>query len=167
VETMTGRPVAYASLLVAATASGCSVVLDWDQRIDAGPDPAACTFKEPNDTIEVAQALLPTESGPGAICPAGDHDFYRFTVPADLQRVEISVAFDLATGQDIDIQLYDPRDSNAIIGQGLSGVTPEVLICPAPAPMCPQLVTGDYILEVLGASPTVNNAYTISINITQ
>src|SRR5688572_16552027 len=121
------RPRWIACALAAGAASGCSFVLDWDQRIDAGPDPAACAFKEPNETIDTAMPLLVTEMGPAAICVPGDRDFYRITVPADLQTVEISVAFELGASQDLDIRIYDPMNANAVIAEGFSFVSPEVV----------------------------------------
>lgn len=158
--------IACAMLIAASSGSGCSVVLDWDQRIDAGPDPAACGFKEPNDTIDAAMPLAITETGPAAICVPNDRDFYRFTVPAELQNVRISADFSLAMSQDIDMRLYDPANANAVLSEGLSFVTPETVLCPGNMPTCPQLVAGDYILEVFGASPTVFNTYTLAITIT-
>ena len=156
--------IACAALI--ATTPACSLVLDWDQRIDAGPDPAACSFKEPNDTVDAAAPLALAETGPAAICVPGDRDFYRFTVPAELQDVRISADFVLSMSQDLDMRLYDPANANAVISEGLSFVTPEVILCPGTTPTCPQLAAGDYILEVFGASPSVFNTYSLSITVT-
>src|SRR5690242_18799559 len=86
--------------LLAFVAGGCSLLLDFsDQAIpaDASPDApfdaAECTYKEPNDSLAAAAAIAPSDTGPAAICPGAteDHDFYRFTVPAAVTRVEIRV----------------------------------------------------------------------------
>jgi hypothetical protein len=156
-----------AAVAAALAASGCSLVLDWDKRIDAGPDMTACDFKEPNDTIDAATPLLVTEMGPAAICVPGDRDFYRFNLPLDGQVVTITLSFDLSMNQDIDLRLYDPMNANAILTEGFMFDPQETATCPGSAPACPQLVTGDYILEVFGANPNVFNTYDISITIVQ
>jgi len=154
-----------AGVALSTAASGCSIVLDWEQRIDAGPTPEACTYKEPNDTIDTAQTISTADMGPAAICTPGDHDFYRFNVPADMQNVTISVSFTNTTTNDLDMNLYDPATPANPIARGLSFTAPEQLICPNNSPFCPQLIAGDYILEVFGADPGVTNTYSLSITI--
>ena len=162
---MEGVRALIVGVALGTTASGCSIALDWSQRIDAGPTPEACTFKEPNDTIDTAQTISTTEMGPAAICTPGDLDFYRFTVPADLQNVSISVSFSDTTTNDLDINLWDPAAPANPIARGVSFVQPELLTCPGNAPSCPQLIAGDYVVEVFGANPDVTNTYNIAITI--
>src|SRR5690349_5664265 len=154
-----GSVTAVVVALTLATSSGCSLVLDWDKRIDAGPAPAACDFKEPNNTIDTAAPLLVTETGPAAICIPGDLDYYRFNLPLDNQNVTITLSFDLSMNQDIDLRLYDPANANAILTEGFMFDVRETVTCPGSAPACPQLVTGDYILEAFGANADVFNTY--------
>jgi hypothetical protein len=156
-----------AGVVLCTASAGCSIVLDWEQRIDAGPTPEACSFKEPNDTLDAAALLTTSEMGPAAICTPGDHDFYRFNVPADNETVTISISFTNVTTNDLDINLYDPATPANPIARGLSFVAPEQLTCPNPpgSPACAQLIAGDYILEVFGASASVTNQYDISITI--
>jgi len=142
--------------------AGCSFVLDWDVKPDAGLDPVACAFKEPNDSFAAAQLLTPGETGPAAICVGGDLDFYRFNVPADPLTVTISVTFDSA--QDLDLNLYD--SVGTLVSSGVTfGLPEERITCPGPSPSCPQLTTGDYVFEVLGGSAVVKNLYSISLTV--
>src|SRR3954453_17983292 len=103
-----------ASLLLLPVA-GCSYLLDFsDQAIpkDAAPDApyvqAECDYKEPDDSAATAAPITPADTGPAAICAAAgsqgseDHDFYRFTVPAQAARVEVKITYRYRPTGDLD-----------------------------------------------------------------
>jgi hypothetical protein len=147
---------------LAALASGCSLVLDWDVKPDGSLDPVACTYKEPNDTLAQAPLITPLDTGPGGICTNGERDYYRFSVPADMQTVTVQIAFDAA--MDLDLNLYDAGGGPLATGSAF-GIPMETIVCPGATPTCPQLSLGDYVFEVFSVSPTVKNLYTISLTI--
>lgn len=145
--------------------AGCSAVLDWDPKPDAGPDPAACMYKEPNDAIATPQPLVVGDVGPAAICPAADRDFYQFTVPADGSTVTMRITFDDAAMQDLDMNLY-VASTGMLLSQGVSFNMPEErIVCPGVSPNCSALTMGDYVLEVFGAGPATFNTYAIELSI--
>lgn len=156
-----------ASIAVSAAVAigpGCSFVLDWDIKPDAGLDPAACALLEPNDSIAAAMPIAAGATGPAAICVAGDLDYYRFSV-VDGQSVTITVSFDISNTQDLDIFVYD--GGGTLISSGVTfGPSQEVVACPGTNPLCPSLPTGDYYFLVEGGSPTVRNLYDITLAIT-
>jgi hypothetical protein len=146
-------------------ASGCSAILDWDAKPDAGPALEACNYKEPNDAIATPQPLAVGEVGPAAICPAADRDFYLFTVPADGSTVTLRITFDDATEQDLDMNLYVAA-TGMLLSQGVSFNMPEErIVCPGVSPNCAALTTGDYVLEVFGAGPATFNTYALELSI--
>lgn len=160
--------------LLALGASGCSLVLDFsDQAIprDAAPDAPYsaedCAYKEPNDTLQSAALVAPSDGGPAAICAGApeDHDFFRFTVPASTSRVEIRVDSVYRPTGDLDLRLYDINRPLAIV-ESHSFSDEERITCPGSAPACPMLAPGDYVFEVLPAVPAAVNRYTFSLAIT-
>jgi hypothetical protein len=152
-------------MAIAGAGSGCSVILDCNVNPDAVPDPGACAYKQPHDSQAAAQPLLVTDTGPAAICPAGDHDFYRFTVPADGSTVTMRITFDIVTHQDLDMNLYAAVDGTLLSSGVAFGAPEELIVCPGTAPNCNPLTAGDYILEVLGGGPALFNTYAIELTI--
>src|ERR1700712_3877185 len=109
---------------------GCSLFVKFDDKDipkDAAPDSFMpfpvdeCSFKEPNDTPDVAQALAVTDTGPAAICPNGDGtvtdvDFYKISVPDNTAAVTIAITFDQHSGGDLDLVLSS-ADNTMVLGQ--------------------------------------------------
>jgi hypothetical protein len=166
------REFVASSLLLPA--AGCSLILDFsDQAIpgDAGPDApytqAECDYKEPNDTADTAVAITPGDTGPAAICAGTveDLDFYSFTVPAMTTKVEIRISTTYRPGGDLDLRLYD-ETGLMLLARSNNVSNDEIIVCPAPSPACPALAAGDYVLEVLPATPGAVNNYTFALALT-
>jgi hypothetical protein len=161
-----------ASLLLLPVA-GCSYLLDFSDPaipLDAAPDApyvqAECDYKEPNDSAATAAPISFAETGPAAICAAGaeDHDFYRFTVPAQAARVEVQITYRYRPTGDLDLKLYG-RTGNLVAESRGFGDT-EVISCPGSAPACPALAADDYVFEVFPAVTGAVNAYTFALAVT-
>jgi hypothetical protein len=154
------------AIATAALGSGCSLVLDWTLPPDAGLPQEACDLLEPNNTFAEALPIDITNPGPFAICLAGDQDFYRLTVPADLQVVTIAVHHELQNPslQDLDVFLFDTAQTE--LSRSTTFAMSETITCPGANPTCPQLATGDYVIQVVGATQFVFNTYQLQIMIT-
>lgn len=162
-------------LVVAAAvwSAGCSLVLDFsdnkipaDAAIDAPYTDDECTYKEPNESIDMAAVIAATDTGPAAICAATpeDHDFYKFTMPAATTTATIKIMFTNRPGGDLDLRLWDPAAPANPIGQSRGFGDDETLVCPGASPSCPALTPGsDYVLEVLPGVAGNVNAYTFSV----
>lgn len=162
-----------AAALLILPAAGCSLLLDFsDEAIprDAAPDApysqAECDYKEPDDTLDTAAVIAPADTGPAAICasPQGDHDFYRFTVPAMTARVEIKIALMPVPGGDLDLVLHDRAGATLAASHNFGGE--ERITCPGAAPACGALVPDDYVFEVYPGVAGAANRYTFSLTIT-
>jgi hypothetical protein len=168
-----------ASLLLLPVA-GCSYLLDFsDQAIprDAAPDApyvqAECDYKEPNDSAATAARITAADTGPAAICAAAgaaagagpeDHDFYRFTVPAQAARVEVKITYTYRPTGDLDLKLYGRTGEVVAESRGFGDT--EVISCPGSAPACPALSADDYVFEVFPAVTGAVNAYTFALAVT-
>jgi hypothetical protein len=164
-------------LTAASALSGCSLILDFSDSqipIDAPPDApytqAQCMYKEPNDSVETAAMIEPTDTGPAAICaPAAatdpeDHDFYKFTVPASTASVQIKITFMTSPKGDLDLKLLDT--SGTMLAQSRGFLDFEQITCPAMSPACAALPAGDYVFEVLPGASMATNPYNIELTIT-
>ncbi len=175
-----GRAVgALACLGTMVAASGCSVILDFQDHTDAGPSDAAppdamlvpdpCGVLEPNDDPSTAQVLTTGEARYAAICPANEKDFFKVTLAAS-QTLTFKVLFKNRGGAgDLDMSLKDSTGLNTI-AESRSFDDDEGVTCPSPvgaSPSCPQLAAGDYIVSVFGALPNVDNVYKLDVTITQ
>jgi hypothetical protein len=161
-----------ASLLL-LPAPGCSWILDFSERpiapdatpaIDAPYDQTDCDYKEPNDTVATAATLTPAETGPAAICPADDHDFFKLTIDAAATTVELRMTHAAALG-DLDLRLHDSTGTQVLAASRGFG-DDELIICPGASPPCAALTAGDYLLEVFPATAGVANRYTLAITTT-
>jgi hypothetical protein len=174
-----GRAVGALACLGAVASSGCSLILDFQERPAPGPADAAqpdaklvpdpCGVLEPNDDPSTAQVLTTGEARYAAICPGGDKDFYKVTLAAN-QTLAFYVRFKNRSGAgDIELSLQDSTGINNI-ADSRSFDDDEGVTCPKPAgagPDCPQLAAGDYIVFVSGALPSVDNVYKLDVAITQ
>lgn len=159
--------------LVVLSTAGCSLVLDFSDGaipLDASPDApytqAQCDYKEPNNSLAEAATLTPGETGPAAICASDpeDHDFYRFTVPADTASVTVQINFTNRPSGDIDLKLHDA--AGTLVAQSRGFLDGETIICPAASPACAMLTPGDYVMEVFPALAGAVNVYDIALTIT-
>jgi len=159
------------AVAVLLPAQGCSLALDFsDPAIprDAAPDafvaPAACGYKEPNDSVAAAAPVTASDTGPAAICPGAteDHDFYAVVVPA-MTRLEIRLDYAFRPGADLDLRLYD-GEAMPPASRGFGNE--EVIACPGATPACPMLEAGTYVFEVFPAQTGDTNTYTFAIELT-
>ena len=146
---------------------GCSLVLDFsdkaipkDAMIDAPYTADECTYKEPNDSIDTAQVITTTDTGPAAICADDPGDFYKFTV-AGASSVTVAIQFTNRPGGDLDLELLDAAGTRVSISRGFGDG--ETIMCPGAAPACVKLADGDYIMRVFPATTGSVNAYTFSL----
>jgi hypothetical protein len=153
--------------------TGCSLILDFSDSqipIDAPPDSPyteeQCMYKEPNDTVETAAMIDPSETGPAAICASDpeDTDFYKFTVPANTASVQVRIAFMTSPKGDLDLKLLDA--TGTMLAQSRGFLDFENIVCPAMSPACAALSPGDYVFQVLPGSAMSTNPYTIQLTIT-
>ena len=77
----------------------------------------------------------------------------------------IAVHHELATPslQDLDVFLFDAAQLE--LARSTTFATSETITCPGTNPTCPQLVTGEYIIQVVGATEFVFNEYQLQIMI--
>lgn len=153
--------------------TGCSLILDFSDSqipIDAPPDSPyteeQCMYKEPNDTVETAAMIDPSETGPAAICLSDpeDTDFYKFTVPANTASVQVRIAFTTSPKGDLDLKLLDA--TGTMLAQSRGFLDFENIVCPAMSPACAALAPGDYVFQVLPGSTMSTNPYTIQLTLT-
>ncbi|HVV86912.1 MAG TPA: PPC domain-containing protein [Kofleriaceae bacterium] len=152
--------------LLAAPLGGCSLVLDFSPLPDAAPTDAPvtdaqCAAFEPND-----DPSTPTDIQPGqlmaAICAAGESDYFRITVEAD-QTISVKIEFDNRGGAgDLDLRLLSGDGAMAYDDSKTATDTEEVM-CPG-GTRCPQssLPAGMYLVQVVGATRTVQGPYTLT-----
>jgi len=166
--------------------SGCSLVLDFDGDLvdaapepdgpvidagpllpDAPPDPA--TVLEPNNTMGEAALITPGTYGPMAIKPAGDHDFFKFTLDAD-HDVTVEIQFSQSNG-DLDLRLYD--GTGVKIGESAGVSDNETINCTAAMKCGPNsmmnlgpLPAGDYVIEAYGFNNMqTNDSYLLVLTV--
>jgi hypothetical protein len=166
-------PLRLSALALATLTTGCSLILDFSDSqipIDAPPDTPytqeQCMYKEPNDTVETAQMIDPSETGPAAICANDpeDTDFYKFTVPANTASVQVRISFMTSPKGDLDLKLLD--STGTMLAQSRGFLDTETITCPAMSPACAALAPGDYIFQVLPGAAMATNPYTIALTIT-
>ncbi len=153
------------------------MILDFSDSqipIDAPPDTPytqeQCMYKEPNDSIDTAAMIEPTEMGPAAICAPAmatdpeDTDFYKFTVPAGTASVQVKITFMTSPKGDLDLKLLD--STGTMLAQSRGFLDFETITCPAMSPACAALAPGDYVFQVLPGSAMATNPYNIELTIT-
>src|SRR5687768_13116216 len=151
-----------------ALATGCSLVLDFDQSlidgapppVDAGPDAAPAPDggpdpSEPNNDSTTATVVTPGSLTPLSIFPASDVDFFRFNVAApDPHMVTIDANF-IPTDGDLDLYLYDSTLLEIDHSENL--MTDESIT--------QTLAPGDYFIKVQGFGGTNTNTYELVLTI--
>jgi hypothetical protein len=145
---------------LALLTSGCSLVLDFGGEVasvDAGPSQAACDLGEPNNVFELALDLPPDTEVEFALCPAGDADFLRFSLPAQTQLVAL-FRF-AATAGNLSLTLFDAAHLRR--ATALATSTGAVFLCPSDS--CSQLSAGDYVIEVTGVDLTAPLPYSAQL----
>ena len=158
--------VARAGVLAAATgATGCSLVLDFDQPADAAPPDAPvsveqCAAHEPNDQPGMATSWVGVDLA-GAICGNGDVDLFAITLVAG-QSVMANITFQNRGGSgDLDLRLLT-ADGGSVLDESRGSSDTETVMCPGGAP-CPAITGGTYLIEVRGFMPSVQSAYSLNI----
>ncbi len=156
-------------LAVLATGPGCSLILDFSDKADAGPETDAevvdagpvgdggdpCAAYEPNDELAQAYPIEPGTYSPLAICPAGDDDYFSFVLDSPRDMV-VDALFDNKDGAgDLEMRLYD---SNGEVIDSSENFTDNEHIERSLA-QSNQLVAGTYIVQVWGYNGTVQNDY--------
>jgi hypothetical protein len=146
--------------------AGCSIVLDFDPLPDAAPidapvTEAQCMAFEPNDDTGSAVAIDPGELM-AAVCASGESDYFKLTVAAN-QQLSVKIAFDnRGGGGDLDLRLLS---GDGAVGYDDSRTTNDIeeVMCPGGS-QCPitPLPAGTYLVQVFGARPTVQAAYTLT-----
>ena len=157
-------------LCLLALIPGCSLVLDFsdkaipkDAMIDAPYTADECAYKEPNDTLDAAQVITATDTGPAAICADDPADYYKFTI-AGATSVTWAIQFTNRPGGDLDLEILDAMGNQKAISRGFGNG--ETIACPGTAPTCPMLPDGDYVMRVFPAMQGAVNAYTFSVQTT-
>lgn len=163
---MSSAPLACAVAVGALGLGGCSLILDFDAPPDAPPPDAPvteaqCMAFEPNDLPSAATAIEPGELM-AAICAGHDSDYYALTVAAD-QVLTVTITFDNRQGAgDLDLRLLS-GDGAVAFDDSKTTADTESVMCPG-GTRCPgsPLPAGTYVVQVLGASDTVQAPYTLT-----
>jgi hypothetical protein len=177
--TMSGsyrRPASCAplGLLVAVLfASGCSLILDFSDKADAGPNSDAdvvdagpvgdggdpCAAFEPNDALAEAYPIEPGTYSPLAICPSGDDDYFSFVL-AEARDMVVEALFDNQGGAgDLEMRLYNSLGE--IIANSQNFEDNERI--ERSLAQSNQLQPGTYIVQMYGFNGTVQNDYVLTL----
>lgn len=167
---MAGTLYAGAGLAGLALLAGCQLVLDFSPRDDGGATPAdasgaadsgvadavdLCGTLEPNDLLAEAQAVEPG-TFQAAVCPAGDIDFYSFTLDG-MQDLAVDVTF-VAGPDDLELELLDADTGGLLtISTGVDG-NERIERSPTVTGRLPE---GTYAVRVFGRDSTVQNDYEV------
>jgi hypothetical protein len=152
------RCAGYASALLA---TGCSLVLDFSDRVDTSNTVSveACQASEPNDSLGAAQDLAPG-SYQLAVCPVGDRDYFSIDVGSN-QDLTVVIEFDHRGGAgDLDLALFNLAGN--MIDES-ARATDEERIERTNA-MGTQLAAGVYVVEIFGFEDSIQNAYSLTLS---
>ncbi len=153
---------------LACAQAGCSLILDFDQPVDAGPADApvtdtACLAFEPNEDAASAIAIVAGDHE-AAICGGGDTDYFKITLDGT-QSVLARITFMNRNGAgDIDLKLLNSSGASVLDESRTSADTEEVK-CPGGLQCTGPLPAGDYLLQVLGFSAAVQSAYVLHVEV--
>lgn len=159
---------ALAWMALAASSSGCQLLLDFSELADGGASDdgavpadasALCAAGEPNDSFETATAV--SSGALGAVCGGGDRDLYKFTVDGN-QDVEVVVSFTAGADTDLELDLVDAAGTVLTVSTGLDGDER----IEQSAALGNRLAAGDYAAEIYGRTDAVSNEYELIVTIT-
>ncbi len=155
--------------------SGCSLVLDFGEKSDAGPEIDAsivdagpvgdggdpCGAYEPNDSLAETFEIVPGSYSPVAICPAGDNDYFTFVLDAPRDAVIEAVFANLGGAGDLEMRLYNSSGENIDASETF---TDNERIERSLA-QSNQLIAGSYIVQIYGFGNTVENDYELILTL--
>ncbi|MEL6178232.1 MAG: pre-peptidase C-terminal domain-containing protein, partial [Myxococcota bacterium] len=123
------------------------------------PENPSCTDDgfENNDAPERAAPIIAQDFPSLAICP-GDSDWFTIRLSAG-ERLSVTATFAHADG-DLDLVLYEPG-GRVVLAESRSTTDNEEASTP------PSTITGDFVIQIRGASPAVSNSYQLSVTITE
>jgi len=162
--------------LLVTMSAGCSLLLDFSEKADAGPGGDAdvvdagpigdggdpCNAFEPNDTLSAAVGIEPGTYEPLAICPVGDHDYFSFEI-GDNQDVVVEAFFSNEGGAgDLEMRLYN--SSGEVVARSESFSDNERIERSLAASN--QLLAGTYLIEMYGFHDTTENEYSLVLTVT-
>lgn len=160
------RRAVVATSFAVAMAAGCQLVLDFAPLPDGGSGRDAapadanallCAESEPNDSLDAA-ATAPAAAILAAICPAGDRDFYQFSVDGS-QDVSILVTFTEGVG-DLELSLHDSTTAEVLtISTGTDG-DEEIVQRES---LGNRLPAGTYAAEVFGRTGSEVTEYRLEV----
>lgn len=164
---MVRAPLGAFLIALLAAGSGCQLLLDFSELSDGGPPDdgatadasALCGAGEPNESF--AMATVVTTGALGAICGAGDLDFYQFTVDGN-QDVVLVVNFTAGAESDLELDLVDSAGTVLTRSTGLDGDER----IEQSAALGNRLAAGDYAADIYGRTADVANEYELIVTIT-
>ncbi len=165
-----------------ATAASCTLILDFDEPIEAGESDAAapaidatpppdaapsidaigsatCDAHEPNNDLDTVATITPGIQS-AAICPDDDVDFYGFSLLADTE-LTITLTFDNSSS-DLNLRLYN--DAGAVVVASV-GTDATELIQRGPT-MSNALPAGTYRIEVFSVTGDITVDYDLNLELT-
>jgi Bacterial pre-peptidase C-terminal domain len=164
---MAGDVRAGAGLAGLAFLAGCQLILDFPALEEAGPADAStvdggapdaqdlCGFLEPNNLLEEAGSILPGTFR-AAVCPAGDVDFYQFTLDG-AEDLVVEVFFQ-AGANDLELELLDAT-SGEVLTVSTGGDGDEKI--ERSQAQFNRLEEGTYALRIFGRDAEVQNDYDV------
>ena len=155
--------------------SACSLVLDFGEKTDAGPESDAvvvdagpvgdggdpCAAYEPNNALGETYEIVAGTYAPVAICPSGDEDYFSFVLDAPRDAVIEAVFANLGGAGDLEMRLYD--STGETIGTSETFTDNERI--ERSLAQSNQLVAGTYIVQMYGFGNTVENDYTLILTL--
>jgi len=154
-----------------ALLAGCQLVLDFAPLEDAGPPDSGgpsdsavadafdlCGELEPNDALAEGFVLEPG-TYQASICPAGDNDYYRFSLDGS-QDLAVDLTFQ-AGPDDLELELYN-LDSAMLITVS-TGIDGDERIEHS-LDVSGRLPPGAYAVRVFGRDETIQNDYEITLS---
>ena len=181
VESVSGsaQPYYVMSFVMARPSCGDGIV-QADEQCDPGPTPVdgcsqTCQFTgdfipetEPNDTPGTANPIGTHAGFIGAINPAGDQDFYSFTVPGPSSSVTIETSDGIGGcpfGFDSVVTLFDPSGTQ-LAQDDNGGVDGCSQISPALYSQASNLPAGTYRARVAFSGNTATQSeYVVTISV--
>jgi hypothetical protein len=170
-----GAAASLAAVAAILFTSGCSLVLDFGEKTDAGPETDAvvvdagpvgdggdpCAAFEPNDSLAETFEIVAGSYSPVAICPTGDNDYFSFVLDAPRDAVIEAVFANLGGAGDLEMRLYNSSGENI---DNSETFTDNERIERSLA-QSNQLIAGTYIVQIYGFGNTVENSYELVLTL--